>query len=218
MNTALTKKKSAAQDKARSPGRPRSEEKRVQIMNAAIELFTHNGYEGTSVEEIASRAGVSKQTVYSHYGCKETLFGLAVSTKCKSSGINADDIDPAIPPERMLPELARSFIDLITSPEAVSVHAICTVSAETHPELGKTYFERGPLATVRAIADYLEAQHRAGRLHVENPEHAAWQLLCMLKAEAQMRTQFNLEEQDPADLQEYMASCVSMFLRAYETC
>lgn len=216
MNIALTSQNSAAQDKARSPGRPRSEEKRVQIMNAAIELFTTNGYEGTSVDEIAARAGVSKQTVYSHYGCKETLFGLAVSTKCKSSGMDAEDIDPAVPPEQMLPELARSFIELITSPEAVSVHAICTISADSHPELGKAYFERGPLATVRAVADYLAAQHRTGRLCVDNPEHAAWQLLCMLKAEAQMRAQFNLDAKDPNDLEDYVNSCVAMFLRAYD--
>ncbi len=60
-------------------GRPRSEEKRRQIMSAAMELFTSNGFEGTSVDDIAAAARVSKQTVYSHFGCKETLLGLAVS-------------------------------------------------------------------------------------------------------------------------------------------
>lgn len=205
----------AQQDTQRSPGRPRSEKKRVQIMNAAIELFTTNGFEGTSVDEIAARAGVSKQTVYSHYGCKETLFGLAVSTKCKTSGIDPESIDLAVPPDQMLPELARNFIELITSPEAVSVHAICTISADSHPELGQAYFERGPLNTVQAVADYLAAQHRAGNLSVDNPEHAAWQLLCMLKAEAQMRAQFNLDAKDPDELASYVDSCVAMFLRAY---
>ena len=197
-------------------GRPRSEEKRRQIMAAAIELFTANGFEGTNVDDIAAAAGVSKQTVYSHFGCKETLFGLAISTKCKQSGIGSDDLDLDEPPERMLPEIARRFLQLITSPEATRVHAVCTGSAETHPELGRIYFEQGPLQTVEAVAGYLEAQDRAGALRVENPRHAAWQFLCMLKAEEQLRTQFNIGRMDQASLQAYVDDCVAMFLRAYQ--
>lgn len=133
-------------------GRPRSGEKRRQIMSAAMELFTSNGFEGTSV----------------------------------------DELDLAEPPEQMLPEIASRFLQLITSPEATRVHAVCTGSADTHPELGQIYFEHGPLQTVEAVATYLEAQDKAQNLRVENPRHAAWQFLCMLKAEEQLRTQFNI--------------------------
>jgi TetR/AcrR family transcriptional repressor of mexJK operon len=196
-------------------GRPRSEEKRQQIMSAAIELFTLNGFEGTSVDDIAAAAGVSKQTVYSHYGSKENLFGLAISTKCKESGIGYDDLDPEEPPERMLPEVARRFLKLITSREATRVHAVCTGSVETHPELGRIYFEQGPVQTAEAVAAYLAAQDLAGTLRIENPLHAAWQFLCMLKAEEQLRTQFNIGRMDPAENQAYVDSAVAMFLRAY---
>ncbi len=72
------------------------------------------------------------------------------------------------------------------------MHAVCTGSADTHPELGQIYFEHGPLQTVEAVATYLEAQDKAQNLRVENPRHAAWQFLCMLKAEEQLRTQFNM--------------------------
>jgi AcrR family transcriptional regulator len=201
--------------KARARGRPRSREKARQIMNSAMELFTSKGYEGTSIDDIAAAAGVSRQTVYTHYGCKENLFGLAVSTKCKTSGIDPDAIDSETPPEVMIPVIARRFLELITSPEAVKVHAVCTGSAETHPELGQVYFDRGPATTVDIVAAYLADQDRAGRLRVENPEQAAWQLLCMLKAEAQLRTQFNLERQADSKVEAYIDSCVAMFLRAY---
>lgn len=203
------------QARTKSRGRPRSEEKHEQIMAAAMELFTRDGFEGTSVDEIAVAAGVSKQTVYSHFGCKETLFGLAVSSKCKQSGVNQDEIDSAVAPAQMLPEIARRFVGLITSPEALRVHAVCTASAETHPDLGRIYFEQGPVQTVEAVAQYLQIQHEAGNLCVENPRSAAWQFLCMLKAEGQMRAQFNLKPQDQADLENYIDDCVSMFLRAY---
>lgn len=196
-------------------GRPRSKEKARLILNAAIERFTSQGFDATSVDDIAADAGVSKQTVYSHFGSKEDLFGVAISTKCKTSGIDPEDIDLAAPPESMLPELARRFTALITSDEAVAVNAICSVSRDSHPELGRLYYERGPVATVEAVAAYLAAQQRAGRLRIDDPMDAAWQFLCMLKAETQMRSQFSLELPAEAEQRRYEAACVAMFLRAY---
>ena len=184
-------------------------------MAAAVELFARNGFEGTSVDDIAAEAGVSKQTVYSHFGSKENLFGLAVSAKCKTSGMAAEAIDPEAPPEVMLPELARRFLSLATSPEAIRVHNVCTGSAETHPELGRLFFRHGPLETVDVVSDYLESQVRAGRLRIEDPRAAAWQLLGMLKAESHMRLQFNMEPLPAKEIERYLCDCVAMFLRAY---
>ena len=164
----------------RAPGRPKSEEKRREILRAAVELFTEKGYEGTSVDDIAQAAKVSKQTVYSHFGSKEALFGRAVSTKCRQSGIDPDLIDPDAAPGAMLLEISRRFVGLITSPEAVRVHCVCTTSAESYPELGRLFFEHGPLQTMEVVADYLTAQHKRKRLKVARPREAAWQLLGML--------------------------------------
>ncbi|MFI6070339.1 TetR/AcrR family transcriptional regulator [Actinoplanes sp. NPDC051343] len=58
-----------------TPGRRRrSEGKRAAILDAAEALFISESYERTSVDAIAARAGVSKRTVYDHYGDKETIF------------------------------------------------------------------------------------------------------------------------------------------------
>jgi TetR/AcrR family transcriptional repressor of mexJK operon len=58
-----------------TPGRRRrSEGKRAAILDAAEALFIAEGYERTSVDAIAARAGVSKRTVYDHYDDKETVF------------------------------------------------------------------------------------------------------------------------------------------------
>jgi hypothetical protein len=52
------------------------------------------------------------------------------------------------------------FLQLVTSPEAIRVHNVCTGSAETHPELGRLSFKHGPEETVNVVADYLEAPTR----------------------------------------------------------
>jgi TetR/AcrR family transcriptional repressor of mexJK operon len=54
--------------------RGRSIEKRRAMLEAARELFVTQGYELASVDAIAAEAGVSKRTVYDHFGDKETVF------------------------------------------------------------------------------------------------------------------------------------------------
>jgi AcrR family transcriptional regulator len=64
---------------ARTP-RPRmtGAERRHQLIDIARSLFAERGYEGTSIEEIAQRANVSKPVVYEHFGGKEGLYAVVV--------------------------------------------------------------------------------------------------------------------------------------------
>ena len=53
-------------------------ERRHQLIDVARSLFAERGYEGTSIEEIAQRANVSKPVVYEHFGGKEGLYAVVV--------------------------------------------------------------------------------------------------------------------------------------------
>src|SRR5689334_21013484 len=70
----------AAPDKeVRAPrARMTGTERRHQLIDVARTLFAERGYEGTSVEEIAQRANVSKPVVYEHFGGKEGLYAVVV--------------------------------------------------------------------------------------------------------------------------------------------
>ncbi|MDR1151370.1 MAG: TetR/AcrR family transcriptional regulator [Bifidobacteriaceae bacterium] len=63
-----------------SAGRARmtGSERREQLLTVACSLFGERGFEGTSVEEIATRAGVSKPVVYEHFGGKEGIYAVVV--------------------------------------------------------------------------------------------------------------------------------------------
>src|SRR5205085_481774 len=63
------------------------------IMNAASTLFVRNGYLGTSMDDIAALAGVSKQTVYTHFADKQRLFAEVIS----SNTAGADEFAQAGP-------------------------------------------------------------------------------------------------------------------------
>ena len=53
-------------------------ERRAQLVDVGRAAFAEHGYEGTSVEEIAKRAKVSKPIIYEHFGGKEGLYAVVV--------------------------------------------------------------------------------------------------------------------------------------------
>ena len=59
-------------------------ERREQLIAVARSLFAERGYEGTSVEEIAARASVSKPVVYEHFGGKEGLYAVVVDREVRT--------------------------------------------------------------------------------------------------------------------------------------
>src|SRR5438094_9057733 len=78
---------------AESEPRTRSERKRVAILAAATDVFLENGYRGTSMDEIAALAAVSKQTVYKHFVDKERLFAEIVTRTVDEA---ADPVEHAV--------------------------------------------------------------------------------------------------------------------------
>src|SRR3546814_5255268 len=77
------------------------------------------------MDQIASEAGVSKLTVYSHFGDKEALFAAAVKSHCETRLPDAlFEPSPDTPLRERLLEIARAFYDMVSSPEAVAGHRI----------------------------------------------------------------------------------------------
>lgn len=68
----------------RARTRMTSAERREQLIGVARELFSENTFEGTSVEEIAERAEVSKPVIYEHFGGKEGLYAVVVDREMRA--------------------------------------------------------------------------------------------------------------------------------------
>lgn len=76
---------SSSSDKPRRGRRVRmtGAERRQQLLDIGRTLFAEKGFEGTSVEEIAAKAGVSKPVVYEHFGGKEGLYAVVVDREMR---------------------------------------------------------------------------------------------------------------------------------------
>ncbi|ADN76883.1 transcriptional regulator, TetR family [Ferrimonas balearica DSM 9799] len=193
----------------------RSEKKRRQILEAAGQLFVQQGFITTSMDEVAQQAGVSKQTVYAHFGSKDELFTHCVEQKCITNellptALSGDD------PRQVLLDFTARFVEMINSDEAVYVYRLCISQAETHPELSERYFEAGPAKVIGAVAEYLATLSDNGLLKIDDPVLAAEHLLLMSRGMVNMRKSLGLTiEESAAQRHQRVIQTVEHFLRGY---
>ncbi|WP_107068120.1 TetR/AcrR family transcriptional regulator [Streptomyces sp. CT34] len=88
-------------------------ERREQLLDIGRTLFAERGYEGTSVEEIAAKAGVSKPVVYEHFGGKEGLYAVVVDREMRQLLDMVTGALTAGHPRELLEQAAFALLDYI---------------------------------------------------------------------------------------------------------
>ncbi|MEU0131003.1 MULTISPECIES: TetR/AcrR family transcriptional regulator [unclassified Streptomyces] len=88
-------------------------ERREQLLDIGRTLFADKGFEGTSVEEIAARAGVSKPVVYEHFGGKEGLYAVVVDREMRQLLDLVTGALTAGHPRELLEQAAFALLDYI---------------------------------------------------------------------------------------------------------
>ena len=199
-------------DAVRRPGRPKSEEKREAIRKAGAELFLAVGWAGASMDAIAQAAGVSKQTVYSHFRSKEDLFRECVQSKLSLYELDADSGDG--PLEVALLRFSERFAELLTDPEVVRMYRLMIAHAEEFPNLVASFKEAGLDATERAVVRLLDSKLPADS--GIDTEAAACDLLQPIVVEVLMPKLLNLEPELPGgSVAAFLERNLHLFQRAH---
>ncbi|MET0230213.1 MAG: TetR/AcrR family transcriptional regulator [Rhodanobacteraceae bacterium] len=203
--------------KSCGPGRPKDLEKRAAILAAAKRLFPLSGFEGTSMDAIAAEAGVSKLTVYSHFTDKETLFVAAIRARCTDQVPDAlFNVDTSGPVRGQLEAIARAFLALITSPEAISLHRLLTASSATSPKLAQLFWEAGPLRMRQSFEEFLRQEVEVGKLDIPDITRAASQFFALLKGELHARLLCGCTQSlTTEDVDEHVGATVELCMRAW---
>ena len=207
----------AAVPKAAAPGRPKDLGKGTAILDAAKRLFTVHGFDGASMDQIAAEAGVSKLTVYSHYGDKETLFAAAVRSYCEQQLPDAlFEERPDVALRERLLQVARAFFGMISAPEALAGHRILCSPRMADSPLPRMFWEAGPERVQAGFADLLRRRVAAGELEIEDVPRASAQFFTLLKGEPHARMVFGCcAGMARREAERHVEATVDMFLRAY---
>lgn len=198
------------------PGRPKSKFKRDQIFAAAIDLFVSQGYDGTRVEQIAERAKVSKQTIYSHFRDKHELYDAAITYVCEQLGMPDGLAGDTRDPVQVLAEIGTAFLTLLLTRESRNLYKLVLANAESHPEVAKTFYETGPRTFMRRLSAYLAARTAEGVLAVEDPDIGAAQFFSLLRGELHMRAVLGVgRAPSRREIMRYVGASVRLFVEGY---
>jgi TetR/AcrR family transcriptional repressor of mexJK operon len=204
--------------KAAAPGRPKDLEKGAAILEAAKRLFTTQGFDGTSMDQIAAAAGVSKLTVYSHFGDKESLFAAGAKAFCEQQlPATLFEPNPETPLRERLLQIARAFFAMISSPEAVAGHRILCTPQMADSSVPQMFWEAGPKRVQEAFSELLRWRVSVGELQIDDIPRAASQFFALLKGEPHAQLVFGCGGACSGDAEAHIAATVDMFLRAYGT-
>jgi AcrR family transcriptional regulator len=200
-----------------------STRKRTAIVGAATTTFLHKGYLGTSMDEIAALAGVSKQTVYKHFADKERLFSeVVISTVNEASDpVHAEVLELRDSGDLAadLRDLARRQLTLVLQPKLMQLRRLVIAESARFPELGRAFYQQGPGRTITALAATFERLAARGLLAVDDAGLAASQFNWLVMSEPLNRAM--LLGRDHAmtkrELERHADDGVRTFLAAYGT-
>lgn len=199
---------------------PRRQQNRLTraraILDAALTVFAAQGYSGTTMDAVASEAGVTKPTLYSYFPSKEALFQAMLLAK---RDLMLDVFDH--PSGDMVADLfrfSRAYADTVMRPDMLSLARLIIGEVTRFPEIGRAYQASGPDQLLQGIMRYLQTQRATGRLTFEDAELAAqdlWGLILSAPRTQGLHRPDALPDQ--ATLDRYIRNGLSVFLKAYST-
>ena len=205
-----TKKSSAGR------GRPPDSSKHEAIVAAATEAFFAHGFAASSIEQIAAEAGVSKVTVYNHFGDKGALFAAAVGRECeKMRGHFSIDAQLAsLGIRERLTAIGQAIVAFLSRPEMVQFERRIAAETEREPQIGGAFLKAGPWRMKAAFSAFLAHADQRGELAIPDPMLAAEQFVSMCKGMGDLERRFGAIP-DAHDDARRIAGAVEVFLKAY---
>ncbi len=191
--------------------------KRRQILDGAGRLFMANGFDATSMGDIAREAGVSKGTLYVYFDSKERLFQDLVAEEKARQYPAIFALDPNDRDVRaVLTKLGRQFARFVTAPHVVMATRTVVAMGERMPDVAAEFYEQGPRQCSGRLAQYLEPQVAAGVLDIDDVYLAAAQFLDLAQSTLTRPLMFGAKEKtSDARIDAVVKSAVDVFLSAY---
>ena len=159
------------------------EEKRLAAVRAATDLFLEQGYERTSLQQIAKRADVSSATLFKRYPTKAALFAAMVEEfweledRCQGATAVGD-------PRHGLTKIGLDYAHRMRRPEMVAIYRLIISEALRFPDLGQVLYDQGKGPYLDRLEHYLAAERDAGLLEIDDVAAVARAFLATISGQA----------------------------------
>ncbi|HEY8573547.1 TetR/AcrR family transcriptional regulator [Phenylobacterium sp.] len=146
--------------------------KNEAILDAAVDVLGERGV-SASMEEIARRACVSKQTIYNHYGSKAELVQALCQRRVGEMTAMLETPEGIADPAQALAAFARVLLGKLLDARGAGFWRMAMMGAFEAPDIARALYEAGPRESRRRLADFLRLETEAGRLACPDPLEAA---------------------------------------------
>ena len=162
-------------------GRPKDLEKRQQILTAAKCVFLKCGYHGSSMNQIAQEAGVTKLTIYNHFQDKANLFICAIEKTCEES-ISARPLklyaDSDFKKEFI--QICALALHVINLPEAIKLELLLLELAAEQNPLAEKFYNASHLRMNAVWEDFFQQAIALGFIRTETLKTLTLLILSLL--------------------------------------
>lgn len=211
----------ASKDPASGPETDAAETgaKRAQVLAGARRVFLSHGFDAASMGRIAREAGVSKGTLYVYFDSKEALFRALIVDLQRSTAERLTDLDRRHEGlETALSSFAARLLAEVLEPEHVALLRMVVAVSERFPDIGRTFYEAGPLYGAQRLAEHLALRATRGEIALDgvDPQDAAWHFLGLIKNPLSLCALMSAAPRPPeAELARIGREAARVFMRAY---
>ena len=194
-----------------------SDEKRRQILEGARQVFLADGFDGASMNDIARVAGVSKGTLYVYFSSKEALFAALIRDERRQQAEQVSQLDfSATDVRASLYAYGVALVGIMTRPDVVAQVRIVIAVAPKFPEIGRAFYESGPLHGRDKLAAFLLSQAQAERLVIADTKLAATHFIQLCQGETQKQMMFGIASAlSRSEIEATVSAAVTVFMKAY---
>lgn len=187
-----------------------------QVIGGAAAIFLRDGFAGASVDDIARAAQVSKATIYSYFPDKALMFQEAMRAEiARLDGSFTLNIDPGLPPQQALPQIAVQAAEWMADPHRVSLCRVLLAEASRFADLALLLRDSLSRMLHDPVRAHLDRWADAGLLAIDDTGLAARQLVGLSGADCAFHLLGLPQAASAAAIRATAQDAAALFLRAF---
>lgn len=193
----------------------RKDARPAELLEAALDVFFEKGFAAARLEDIATRAGVSKGTVYLYFKSKDDVFEALVHAIPEP---NVDQLrtlaaDPSVPADQMLRRVLGFMGSVLQDERMRKFPRLVIGEGGRFPKIAETYKRIIIARGLAIISTIIERGIAEGRFRKIDPRHAAYGVMSQILFSAIWKTTFERFDDQPLDAQAFLDQHIDTFLR-----
>jgi AcrR family transcriptional regulator len=185
---------------------------REAILTAALELFLQRGVAATRVEDIASRAGVGKGSVYLHCTKKEELFEMVVAEDISARLLQAEVFASEFSGSAndLLATLLNTNLVEFWNSSSTGIYKLIIAESQQYPELAKNYYQNVTRRARKLFEDVLELGIEQGEYRAIDVPYTARIIVSLLDNELILAHSLGAYADQQFDAQRFIDALLAM--------